>query len=272
MQLAIPFKLQNDHINDAATEFNIIFKKDRNSMEKLIEFAEAYPDKRINIEMDTIDTTILSVVNKVHDQIYARLSEVSHLEAIPALKEKNIKFFMDYKLFPAKNICDLSYLLSLGVTDIYPVDDLLYNIYDLHKILESHGVQARMVLNRLPYTLLDNENPRIPWFTPQNTDILDKFIDVAEFDVLNDPQGWKQFEVYYNTWFVRKHWHGNLREIIPELNFDIPNDSLFSSDLLNYKIHCGRHCVNKNSHCNRCENFIEIAKKLDEAYIGVNQE
>lgn len=272
MNLAIPFALNNDEYNNIASEFNIIFKKDRNSLEKLLEFAEAYPNHRINIDMDIIDTSMLNIVNRAHNKIYVRLSEVSHIEQVPALKEKNIRFFFDYKLFPAKSTSDLAYLCSLGVTDVYPADDLLYDTRNLHAILESHNVQARMVLNHLAYTLPDTQNPRVPWFTPQNVDILDTFIDVAEFDFENTPQGWNQFEVYYKTWFKRKHWHGNLNEIIPELNFNIPNDSLFSTDLLSYKTQCLRHCVNAYNHCRRCEQFLELANKFDSINVAVNQE
>ena len=272
LQLAIPFALNNDENNLKASEFNIIFKKDRNSLEKLLEFAEAYPDYRINIEMDIIDVQMLNLVNRAHDKIYVRLTDVSHFEQVPALKEKNIKFFMDYKLFPVKSKSELAYLIALGVTDIYPADDLLYEVKELHEILVGHNIKARMVLNKVPYTLPNVDDPRIPWFTPQNVDILDQFIDTVEFDFQNDPKGWKQFEVYYKTWFIKKHWHGNLREIIQELNFNIANDSLFSEELLHFKINCGRRCVNADSHCKRCEQYIEIANALDSMNIGIVQD
>lgn len=269
LKIAAPFALNNDYY-DVIDEFNIIFKKDRNSLEKLLEFAEAYPDKRINIDMDIIDVSYLNLVNRAHEHIYVRLSEPSHYEQIPALKEKNIKFFADYKLFPARSRTDLAYLISLGVSDVYPADDLLYDTKQLHEILQSHNISARMVLNKVPYTLPNTNDPRIPWFTPQNVDILESFIDTVEFDFENSPIGWKKFEVYYKTWFVRKHWHGNLQEIISDLKIDIPNDSLFSTDLLLYKTQCRRHCVNKDSSCRRCEQFVEMANKLSDKHIGIN--
>lgn len=270
MKLAIPFALNNEKYNEIAAEFNILFRESRNSKEKLIEFAEAYPNHRLNIEMDNIDVSFLNLLNKAHDKIFVRLSEISDMQYIQEFKEKNIRFFFNNATLPATSIVTLDYLLSLGVSDVYIADDLLYNLKETRDIVSSHGAKIRMVLNVMPTSIPLLDEVTGPWFPPDAADILDEYIDTAEF-ACGSPYNWHKHGVFYRAWFENKTWHGNLNEIITRLSIDIPDDSLFAQELIRYKIHCGKHCANLDRPCRRCQGYVELANALSEKKIGIRK-
>lgn len=271
LELSIPFRLQNEEYDEIAAEFNILFRENRNSLEKLLEFLEKYPDKRINIEMDKIDVSLLKLANRAHDNIAVRMTDMAHYQSIDELREAGIQFFFDFKLNPCRGMCDLDSFASLGVSDVYFADDLMYNLREAKKAADSHGIKTRIVMNHVPYTLPDR-NPKVPWFSPDCVDLISPYFDIVEFDFKNSPNGWHNFGVYYRAWITKKRWHGDLSELYKDLNVFIPNDSLFSEELIRYKIHCGRHCANKDTVCRRCEQYVELALELDEKSIGLNKE
>lgn len=269
MELAIPFKLNNEEYDNIAGEFNILFRESRNSPEKLIEFCETYPDKRINIEMDILDCSLVRLLDKAHPNVHIRIKMVGQLDAIPLLQKQNSKFFIDYTIQPARSFSELHYLASLGVSDIYVADDLVYSMRKVHDYTQANNIGVRMVLNRIPSSFPDTDDPTGPWFAPQVLHVIKPYIDTVEFDC-GSPFDWHQFGVYYRTWFTRKHWHGDLREIYPDLDLVIPNDSLFAEELIKYKIQCDRHCASDViQYCHRCEQFVELAQEMAERKIGV---
>lgn len=269
--IATPFKLNNEVWDSRISEYNVLFRHQRNSQDKLIEFAEAYPDKRINVEMDKIDVSFLSVLNRAHDNIYIRLTDISDFQHVPAFREKGIKFFFNFDCFPAINICTLDYLISLGVSDVYIADDLWYNLREVHQYTSSHNIGIRVVLNTVLASTPYIDAAKAPWFPPDTFHIIEPYISTVEFDC-GTPYDWNAFGVYYRAWFDRKDWHGNLQEIILGLDIPAMNDSLASEDLIQYKIHCKHHCTDANSKCRKCDQYIELSVLLASKEIGFNKE
>lgn len=170
-------------------------------MQKLIDFCELYPNKRINILFkNDIDFEILNVINKIHNSLYVRIIN-QQIPLIKKLQEENIKFFFDETL-PCSSLGLLDYMLKLGVTDIYIYDTLCYLMPSVKKRCEEAGVQIRLVLNKIPAFQLDaGSDYRAPIFTPRDMEILEQYIDVAEFDCFkeNGFYDWHKFNVLYNA-------------------------------------------------------------------------
>lgn len=270
MNLAIPFKLNNEKYDEVADEFNLKFNSERNSEEKLIEFAETYQDHRINIEMDIVDSSLLSVLSKVHPRIYVRLTRMSDMTILSELRKKKIKFFFDSEAYTATSITSLIFLISIGVSDVYIADDLCYDLENTAEIAHGWNVQLRLVLNVVAMTVPPINEEKSPWFPPEATDILAKYIDTIEFDC-GDPYDWHRFGVFYRAWLERKTWHGNLNEIIYPLTIDIPNDSFLADELIRYKVNCRRHCSAASRSCTRCQSYVDLANELAEREIGLNK-
>lgn len=270
ISLAIPFKL-NHELNSVVQEFNIRFDKNKNSLEKLIDFVQEYPDKRINISFPAgVHVQTLSTLNKIHDNIFVRLTE-NDLQCISELKEKECRFFFDVSL-SVTNYTNLDAYIKIGVSDIYIADDLCYQLKDVSRYCHSHNVKIRLVLNRIPATSFDKGiNYCSPIYRPQDIDLLNLYFDTFEFEC-GDPYDWAKFDVLYRAWFERKNWNGELSEINDDLEMLFPNNSIVP-DFTNYKINCGRRCCQRiTSPCRKCQQFIEIAMALKENSIHIKKE
>jgi len=151
--------------------------------DKLISFVEEYSNKRINISIpdDEIPINHFVTLNKIHNNIYVKLTRFQFRYA-EKLKENNIKFFFDNTV-PVSTFILLDELIKLGVTDVYIADDLCYNLENVSKRCQKDNVQIRLILNRIPATTINPyEDVRAPIFSPRHFNVLDEYIDVAEFD------------------------------------------------------------------------------------------
>lgn len=277
--LAIPFALNNDEYNEIADEFNILFRQSRNnSLPKLIEFAEEYSDKRINLELERFDINVPNTLNKVHNNTYVKLwyedlvfrNEDKIPEVIAALQEKNIKYYFGDRITSLQMLD--TFVNFLGASEIYIAGDLLYRLQEVREYCNNHDVKIRFIPN-MAYVqgIEDTLNPRTFYMPPDCFDYFEKYFDSIEFS-MKDKFNWHEFGVYYRAWIEKKRWHGDLREIIHNLDIYIPNDSFDGLDLLRYKTLCRRKCcIQTPCSCRKCEQFIQLAYSLNEKNIGLNK-
>lgn len=265
-QLAVPYHYNNDDTNSMAAEFNILFFQSRNRVEDLIEFVQEYKEKRINIEFtEGVHIPTLNSICAVSDNIYVRL-KASDLMILPEIQEKGFKFFFDASM-SVNNYTNLDAFIRLGVSDIYFVDDLAYNLNAVSDYCHSKGVKLRLILNQIPATSFDKGiNPRSPIFRPQDIDLINKYVDTYEFNCGN-PYDWAKFEVLYRAWFERKHWHGELSEINDDIHMSFHNDTIYPN-LTEYKIVCGRKCNQRiGAYCKKCNQWVDIGNIFKEKRI-----
>ena len=266
-KISAPFKMYNDK-NDYISEFNIRFNKGQNSFEKLIDFIDYYKDRRINIEFTgDFPMGVISGINKISDNVYVRLTQDNFL-AYQELRGNNYKFFFDqdYKVY---NYASLECFIDMGVSDVYPTDDLLYNIQETKDYCRSKNVNMRLVLNRIPSTIFNRGNTyKSQLYRPQDMDFLDQYFDMFEFDC-GDPYDWAKFDVLYRNWFERKGWNGSLEEINDDLRLHYPILSI-PSDITFIKSKCGRRCNKREiSFCDKCNQYVEIGKNLEDRQIFI---
>ena len=260
LKLAIPFILNNE-LNDQVAEFNITFDKNKNSVEKLLDFIDKYKDHRINISFaGSFPIGVISAVHKVSNNTYIRLT-TEHFPYCEQLKEEGYRFFFDSS-YPAYNLATLDCLIEVGVTDIYPSDDLLYNLKETKAYCDSHNVGMRLVLNSIPATTFDRgTNYKSQIYRPQDRKFLDEYFTVYEF-ACGRPYDWAKFDVLYRAWFVREGWNGDLSEINDDLELPFPNLQVLL-DLTMEKAKCGRKCNQRNNAiCNKCSSYITLAQDL----------
>ena len=273
VKLALPYKLNNDEMTDQTDEFNVLFNPNRNSIDKLYEFCKTFSDRRINIEYSDNNPKISDIrgLLSANPNVAVRVMK-GNVKVLVDLIKEDIQAFFHYD-FPAYNITSLSYMLSLGVSDVYLADDLFYNLYDVYPILQEKGVQHRMILNMIPSNLPNaGADPKAPIFPPECGHLLFPYVDVVEFEC-GRPFNWARCGVYYRAWFQREDWHGDLIEIIPNLTLSIPNDSLIVDRLIWFKLGCGRRCdARVTSPCNKCEQFIKMAQSLNKKGYIVQRE
>jgi hypothetical protein len=262
VKIAIPYKHDiNFSLNDKVKEFNILFFKSKNKLEKLIDFIDAYPETRINIKFpEGIHIATLNAVNKITDNVYVRL-RAQDIPEVEELKKNNIKFFFDADC-PAYNYSTLDSFINLGVTDVYLADDLCYNMSDISEYIHEKNIQLRLVLNRIPSTTLDRGiNVRSSIYMPKDFEKLNKYYDVFEFEC-GEPCDWVKFDVLYRAWFERQYWHGQMSEINDDVFQDFHCDAIYP-DFTEFKLNCERRCGKRLANpCRKCEQWLAIGETL----------
>lgn len=254
MKLAIPWSANEK--NQFGDEYNIVFDQTQNKLDNLFDFLSEHKDIRFNILIKNMTKQQMLVADTVNPNVYFRLYKSENLDLFSFFKENGLRFFFDY---PAAASCfnQLEEQILFGVSDVYIADDLCYNLEKTKTMCDKHDVRIRLVLNRLPSHRYDKGiNPKTPYFIPETIDELSKYIDVGEFD----SSSWVKINTYYKIWFQRQEWREDLRFIYKDLELDIPNQSLIPN-FLYFKMNCGYKC-GYGSPCNKCEQFVEIAKSL----------
>lgn len=225
-----------------------------------MEFLSKYPDIRFNITIDSseynFDYNRLRILKNINPNIHIVTS--LHHNYYEKLKELGISFYFSPD-FPISNYRLLDYAIKLGASDVYIMDDLCYDLKRVRKAADAAGIHIRLVLNHIP-SMLPNRGSdvRAPIFIPETVDELSKYIDTVEFD---DGNSWARLEVLYKTWFIKKQWRENLQAINPDLEIEIPNQSMIP-DFTIYKMNCGYRCA-YGSVCKKCDQFYEMAKDLE---------
>lgn len=175
------------------------------------------------------------------------------------LQKFNIDFYLS-SIYAARNFRELDYLVSLGVTDVYIVDDLCYQLDKVKKFCQQHNVNSRLILNEIPSQRPDaNSDPCAPYFIPEVIDELIKYIDVFEF---NEEDSWARLRSLYKIWFEQKQWRADLKYLYSQLELDIPNQTLIPN-FIKYRMTCGYKC-SYGSVCKKCSQFLDIAHTLFE--------
>ena len=91
MKISAPFTITKKW-RDIPQQYDIIYTE-TSTWEKLFDFCEEFPDKRINIEFKTdIDFDILQRINKLHPQVYVKLA-YNQLYYYQKLQEEQYKFY-----------------------------------------------------------------------------------------------------------------------------------------------------------------------------------
>lgn len=257
--ISVSFSLDNEWNNDSRVkEFDIIFKK-TSSLDNLLDFLETYEDKRVNISFpEGINYSVLKSAARLYDNIAVKLHS-NDIQECMKLKDIGVKYYFDNS-YPAVNLCSLDSLIALGVSDVYLADDLCYNLERTYFYCHTKGIKVRMILNRIPSTVpFKGDDPKSPIWMPRDIDSLEKYVDIFEFD--NDLDD-AYFDVMFRTWFEKKAWNNNIREINLDLNLDIYDDTMLLIASIK-KMKCGRRCSQRAGNvCDVCGQMVDISTIL----------
>lgn len=266
MRVAAPFAIDNTANNDRIDEFNILFKED-SSIEKLVEFFELFQEKRINVCFEKYRPTTyeFKLLNASHENFYVLLTpfNISGLEgpSPEELKELNIKFFTDRTV---NSWTELVHWTAVGVSEIYPAGDLLYDMDNLRNYCDNNNMGIRFVLNAVSHY---TGTPEDVFFRPQDFALVEKYFDTIEFVCEGSPfdarhYNWNIFKVLHKVWFVKKKWVGELAEINIDIDYSVPCEA-FPTRFFEKKLNCNYNCK-KGRNCNSCTLYFEMASALKE--------
>ena len=207
----------------------------------------------------TLPEKDLKLLNDLHSQLFIRVG-LRQLALIPRYRTWGLKFFLDSD-YNVNSFCQLQDVIDLGVTDVYPQEDLCYNLPKVKQYCSKHGVRMRVIANRIPMsTLGKHTDATAPIYLPENLDVLSQYYDVMEFEVDNS---WNRFDVLNNIWFSKGSWRGNARDINMDLELDISGTGFFYK-LCEEKMICRHKCLTEGSSCKKCQQYMDIVNTMEE--------
>lgn len=185
---------------------------------------------------------------EVHDQICIRMEPDYILpEATAALQENEIPFFVN-KL--VNSVDEFVYYLSLGVSDIYIVEELGFNLRNLKTI--SEGVQIRCFANVAQSVVAGEKGITSFFIRPEDVTHYEGFVDVIEFFGPIDRQS-VLYEIYNS-----EEWNGKISDLIIGLNVNISN--MLINNFGHFRVGCNKKC--NFGKCNLCKTRVELAELL----------
>lgn len=247
------------HINDF-NEWIINYNPNDNT---LLDFLEQHQDKRIILKIpnDTFWYTYLDLCKELCN------------------KYNNIIICLDYKENRIEQICEYCFpyfyrkqistwdeflgMIDLGVTDIYIVEDLGFELEAVSKIAKENNVNIRMFPNVAQSSWADTSAILKFFIRPEDMDYYSQYIDTIEFYY----ERHKDLDIYYKIYKERQKWSGMLNEIIIDFNSDLDNRFILPR-FSERRINCNKNCI-KGGKCRICYNIIDLSKTLKDKNLGI---
>ena len=252
MKYCFNYNKNTEHMNciKDADELTIEYNSKDNT---LLQFLDLHKNKRINLYIkDIVPEELLYELSNRYDNLYFKL-DMKNFYNIE--KKYDFNFFFDVMI----NDWDiLIALLKYGVTDVYIVENLGFELNKVAEIATQYNVQIRVYPNIAQSSAQVTPALKKFFIRPEDLDIYSKYIDVIEFYQVDN-----QLDTYYKIYAIDKKWFGKLNEIIKDFDTDIDNRYIIPKFAEN-RIKCGKKCF-KGSPCSRCENIEKLADTLEQS-------
>lgn len=244
---------------EQADEFTIIYNKKNDA---LIDFLEKFKDKRVNLtiekELTTSELKLLKTIRDSYPNLFLRIEKYDD-EILENLVECGVPFFFSNRV---NNWDEFLGLVELGVTDIYIVEDLCFELDKVAAIAHNNDIQLRIYPNIAQSSWKHTPEIKKFWVRPEDIAAYEEYVDVCEF--FGNTQ---QVSVLLKIYKEDKKWFGLLNEIIIGLKENL--DSRFIAPRFAEKrIKCGRECL-KGGKCQMCERVVSLSKTLKDANLMI---
>lgn len=254
---------QHKDVVKLADELRIKYNRKDNT---LLEFLEIYKEKRIIIIINTEDILEkdLLLFKELKEKYNIIICLDMDLAVAERLKEYEISFFFD-ELISDWDM--LNGILDFGVTDVYIVENLCFELDAVAAKVHSYNTKIRVFPNVAQSSWKDTPALKKFFIRPEDIDAYEDYVDVIEFwDGDYDNQRHMAL-VFQRVYIENKKWFGKLNEIIYGLDCDL--DSRFVIPrFAEARIKCGKKCQ-KGGKCNICGAIDDLSKTLEKAEIMV---
>ena len=219
----------------------------------LLEFLDLHKDKRINLYFkELVPEELLYELTNKYNNLYLKLNT-------KLFYQEDIKY--EFNFFFDELVSDWDTfigLLKYGVTDVYIVENLGFELDKVAEIAGLYNVQVRVYPNVAQSKWGTTAAFKKFFIRPEDIDKYDKYVDVVEFYNID-----KQLDTYYEIYAIDKEWFGRLDEIITDLNSDIDNRYIIPR-FAQKRMTCSKKCF-KGGVCTRCDEIEKLAKSLKES-------
>ena len=258
LAFSVPF-IKNFKYDTDIYEYSIEYSFDEDTPTELMEFLNAYPNKKIIIDIQDglIDIKQCAAIAKNFTNITYRLDLFSAIGYHEELNTHKVPF-MIYGI--VENLDMLHSFLQMGVSQVsvgYELGFLLPKISTMIK-RKYPNVKIRVYPNFYQQIDYTGEMSFIKGFfvRPEDVYFYSQFVDIFELTV---PENKKEgLKVLLEAYAIKQSWYGDLKPLINGLPQSLDNRVVIPSFGTN-RIKCGKRCY-LDSGCNICERILDLGE------------
>ena len=271
MKYCLDFNKHSPYMAEA-DELNIIYDaKDRD----LVQFLKDHASQRINLTLRNLEEALK---NKEIERIFVIREENPELNIsikIPYYDRKNENLTKSLEIIKNKipfyfdtlvNDWDTFLgMINLGVSDIYIVEELGFQLDKISSIAHKNNIQIRCFPNVCQTEWAGTDVLKTFFIRPEDVQVYEPYVDVLEFWGIKTKQ-----DTYFEIYSKDKKWFGPLNEIL--IGFENDLDSRFTIPrFAERRISCNRQCL-KGGNCHICDRIWDLSKTLQSANLFVDIE
>jgi len=268
MKYCINFN-RGSKILDKVDEINIQYGRIENE-DALVQFCEKHKDQRINLCMDDIEEAInnnwiktaLDIQKKYQKEykLYIRLGGKNEEIGVILNEYPEANFYFNIRVNDWDRVVGL---IDYGVSDIYIVEGLGFELDKISTIAHKNKVQIRVFPNVAQSSWKELDDLRKFWIRPEDIEFYNPYIDVCEFFDDN-----KNSDLLYSIYKKDKKWFGDLKEIIIGLK-DTFDSRYIVPRFVKKRVKCGRECL-KGGNCQMCDRIKELSVNLEKVNLMID--
>lgn len=265
MRYCILYNNKSNIINEID---EIIIRYDKNKILTLFtDFIPKHQEQRIIVDLyesnDEEDIESIKKILSIHKEnpqlkFDLRIHKFKE-EIVKILKNSDINYFFNHF---ANNWDTFLGLINEGVSDIYIVEDMCFELDKVSEIAHMKNIKIRTFPNIAQSSWNKTADIYKFFIRPEDIEFYDKYIDVCEFYGENNKN-----DIYYDIYKNKKKWFGNLKEIITNLNEDLDSRYIIPR-FTEQRLKCGKKCL-KGSKCQVCNQVLDLSENLKKANLIV---
>jgi hypothetical protein len=269
MKYCVPYS-KNFKYNSEIDEVIVHFDREHNSdiFVHILKSPENFKDKRyifFILDFDYFEEykfyeSISLLKNKINFALMFVNYSSDKEEVLNILRDNQIPFFFETRV---KDWDTLHGLIDLGISDVYIVEEMGFQLNQIVKYTKPANIQIRTFANVAQTAWKQSNSLKSFFIRPEDVKYYENYIDVIEFFAKET----NQYEVLYKIYAKDRKWFGELKELIIGFNQDLDSRNL-PSEIFIPRISCGKKCI-KGEKCSICDLAMDLSNtfKKEKIYI-----
>lgn len=240
LDLIFDYILEHQHqrINAKVTEQGYIYKY--NLLEKFEAFKDEHPNANFAIILPKYDLNLAQLC-----------------------QQKELDFFFDVVV---RDWETFNTFVTAGVSDVYLVEQMMFEIKDAAAAAHKAGVKVRTFPNIAQRRYEETKSIKCFFIRPEDVDLYEGLVDIMDIYTIDEINQDVVFDIYKED----KLWWGPLKEIIVGLDNDIDGRYIIPR-FGERRLNCNRKCF-KGHRCDVCEVVEDLGRNLQKAGLLIQYE